>query len=97
MSELHFRLAELGIFAGQAHGAGHGDLASAAESEAIDAGNHRLAQIFDQVEHGPGRGACISLPLTASCLRQFIDVSAGDEGFFACAGENDDANLACRL
>ena len=51
-SELHFGLAELCVLAGQAHGAGHGDLASAAQREAVDAGDHRLAQVLDQIERG---------------------------------------------
>src|SRR5437773_9520140 len=49
--QLHFGLAELGGFAGQAEGAGHSDLASAAEGEPVDTGDHRLAQVLNQVKH----------------------------------------------
>ena len=90
-AELHFGLAELGVSTGEAHGAGHGDLASAAERESVDAGDHRLAQILDQVEH---RLAAMRVLLGRDgiVLREFADVGAGDEGLLARAGEDDDAN-----
>ena len=61
-SQLHLGLTELRVFAGQTHGASHRDFASAAEREAVDAGDHRLAQVLDQVEHATARDACIPCP-----------------------------------
>ncbi len=89
-SELHLGLAELGVFRRDANGAGHRRLAAAAERETIDGGDHRLAEIFHELEH--------ALPETARFLgfdrrhmRQFADIRACDEGFVASAGENDAA------
>src|SRR5436853_6460707 len=47
--QLHFGLAELGGFAGQAERAGPSDLASAAAGEPADTGAHPLAQVLNAV------------------------------------------------
>ena len=72
------------------------DLATAAQRESVDAGDHRLAQILDSVDDG--------LPLmrvflgrNRRVLRQLADVGARDEGLLARAGEDDDAHLGIVL
>ncbi len=82
--QLHFRLTELGVLARQAHGASHRDLASAAQRKSIDAGNHRLAQILDQIQH---RLPAMRVLLAGDgiVLGQFADVRAGNERLFARA------------
>src|ERR1051326_2842951 len=91
-AELDLRLAELGIFAGQAHGAGHGNFTSAAEGKAIDAGDYRLAEVLNQVERGLAL-VRVCLGFYRIVLRELVDVGAGDERLLARTGENDDTNL----
>ena len=55
-AELHFRLAESRGLAGDAHGAGQRELAAAAEREAVDRRDRRLAHGFELMQHGlPGK------------------------------------------
>ncbi len=91
-SELHLGLAELGIVARQTHGAGHRQLAAAAECEAVDAGNHRLAKIFDGIHDGlPAMG--VLLGRHRRLLRQLANVGARDECLLARAGQDGNADL----
>ena len=95
-SELHLGLAELGVVAGQSHGAGHGEFAAAAERESVDAGDDRLAQVLDGVDDGLSLMR-VGLGRDRRVLRQLADVGAGDEGLLARAGEDDDANVGIVL
>ena len=77
-SQLHLRLPQLRVFAREAHGARHRNLASAAQRESVEAGNHRLAQIFNQVEHVlPAMR--IFLARHRIVLGQFADVGPGNK------------------
>jgi len=67
--------------------AGHRRLATAAECEAVDGRNHRLAKIFNQVEHVLPETAGL-LGLECRELRQLADVGARDECLVAGAGQN---------
>src|SRR5581483_6559911 len=90
-SELHFGLAQLRVVAGQTHGASHGNFASPAKGEAIDAGDHWLAQVLDQVQYAL---AAMGVLFAADCvmLGEFPDVGAGNKRLLARPGENDDSN-----
>src|SRR5258708_7328482 len=50
-AELHLGLSELGMFGGDSDRASHRRLAASAKRKAIDGCDHRLAKIFNQVEH----------------------------------------------
>ena len=95
-AELHFRLSELGIRTGEAHGAGHGNLAAAAERKAVDTGDHRLSQVLDEVEH---RLSPVGVLLAGNGIvfGEFADVGARDECLLARAGEDADANSRIAL
>src|SRR5258708_28494062 len=77
-SQLILGLAELGGVAGQPHGASHRNLAPPAERESVDAGDHWLAQIFDQVEYAL---AAMRVLLARDCvvLGELANVGAGYE------------------
>jgi hypothetical protein len=49
-SQCHLGLAELRLIRREPDGAGHRGLAPAAESKAVDGRDHRLAQVFDEIE-----------------------------------------------
>ena len=66
-AELDLGLAEAGGFAGDAEGAGEGELAAAAEGEAVDAGDDGLAAGLDVAKTAWPRRARRS-PVTASVL-----------------------------
>src|SRR5579864_4006091 len=91
-AELYFRLTEFCVFAGQAHGTGHSDLASAAQGEPVDAANHRLAEILNQVERGL-TFVRIRLGFHRIVLCQLVDVRACDEGLLAATRKDDNTNL----
>ena len=90
-AELDFRLTEFGILTGQAHGARQRDLAAAAQRESVDAGDHGLAAVLDQVQH---RLAAVRVFLGGHGIvpGQLADVSARDERLVAGAGEEDGAH-----
>jgi hypothetical protein len=67
--------------------ASHRRLAAAAERKAIDGRDHRLAEIFDEIEHTLPEPAGL-LRLIGVDMREFADVGAGDEGLVARAGED---------
>src|SRR5207302_9452231 len=69
-AQLHLGLAEPGVLTGQTQGAGHRDLASTAQGKAIDAGNHRFAEILHQVEHRLST-MCVFLRGDRVVFRQF--------------------------
>jgi len=70
------------------HRASHCRLAAAAKRKAIDCCNHRLAEIFDQIEHTLPEAAGL-LRTVGVDMRKFADVGAGDESLVARAGEDD--------
>src|SRR5579863_10118902 len=89
--QLHLRLPQLGILTGQPNRASHRHLASATQRKSIDAGNHRLAQILDQIQDVlPAMR--ILLARDRIMLGQLANVSSGDKRLFARAGHNDNAN-----
>ena len=94
--QLHFGLAELGGFAGQAEGAGHSDLASAAERESIDAGDHRLAQVLDQVEHALP-AVRVLFARDRVVLGQLANVRAGNERLLTRPGQDDHSHAGIIL
>jgi 6,7-dimethyl-8-ribityllumazine synthase len=91
-AEFDFGLAETGGFAGEAEGAGHGELAAASEGEAVDAGDDGFAAGFDEAED---LLAAAGLGFAGGGVErgEFGDVGPGGEGFFAGSGEEDDAHV----
>src|SRR6266403_1762005 len=84
-------LAELRVLRGDPERAGHGRLATAAERKAIDRGDHRLAEILDQVENRLAERArlfCFDRRDTG----QLVDVGSGDERLVAGPCEDDAAH-----
>src|SRR6202040_1804388 len=90
-SEFHFRLAELGGLAGEPDSAGKCQLATAAEGEAVYGTDGRLSESFEEMKDALAEERKI-LAVEWSALRQFADVSTGDERFFSRAGENQHAD-----
>ena len=79
------------VSAGDAEGAGQGELAAAAEGEAVDAGDDGLAAGLDLAEDvlaAVGDGSAGG----GVGVGELADVGAGGEGAFAGAGEQDDAD-----
>jgi hypothetical protein len=89
-AELHFGLAEMRMRRGDAERAGQGRFEAAAEGEAIDRGDHRLTQVFDQVEGRLG-GPARRFGLDRRGPGELADVRAGRKGLVAGAGEDDAA------
>src|SRR5580658_2305585 len=92
-AELDLRLAETSVVGGDAQAAGHGQLAAASESKAMNAGDDRLAEGFDLAEDSlTAEGEFAAL--IGSERRQFANVGAGGEGAVPGAGDEDHANGA---
>src|ERR1700733_597958 len=95
-SELHLGLPELRIIARETHGAGERQFASAAKCKSVHAGNHRLAQILDQIEH-----ALATLRILFRRNRilpgQFADIGSSNKRLFADASQNDNADAVVAL
>ncbi len=92
-SERDFGLAEFRGFHRDPDGARHRRLAAAAEGEAIDGRDHRLAEILDEVEHPLSEPARL-LGFESGDMSEFADVRAGDERFVAGSREDDAANFS---
>ena len=89
-AELDLGLAELRGVGRQPHRARHRELASAAQGETVDRGDHGLAQLLDHVEHAlPEFG--VRLGRVRRQRGQFVDVRPGHERLLAGAGQDDDA------
>ena len=90
-AEFDLGLAEFGVFGGDADGAGHGHFESAAEGEAVEGGEDGLAEGFELAEK---RLAFFRLALGGDGGEggELADVSAGDEGAIAGAGEEEGAD-----
>ena len=72
-------------------GAGHRRLAAAAQREAVDGRDHRLAEIFDEIEDLLAEAAR-PFRLDRGDVRELADVGAGDERFVAGAGQDHAAH-----
>src|SRR5262245_63147497 len=83
-SQLDLGLAELRVLDGDADGARHCRLATAAQCKAIDGRDHRLTEILDEIEHLlPEAAGPFGVDRTRMC--ELADVSAGDECLVARA------------
>src|SRR6185436_6802093 len=81
------RLAKPRGVRGNAEGARHRQLASAAERKSVDGGDDRLAERFDQIEHALARERAPP-GAVGRVLRQLVDVGASDKRLLTGAGEN---------
>ncbi len=91
-ADLYLGLAEPGAVAGNPDGTGHRQFTAAAEGKSINGGNDRFATIFDKVEHclaACGEG----LALVCVDDTEFVDICAGGECFFTCAGQDHSADF----
>ena len=77
---------------GDPDGAGHRRLAAAAERKAVDGRDHRLAEIFDEIEDLLPEAAGL-FGLDRGDMRELADVGAGDERLVARAGQDDAAHV----
>src|SRR5262249_8839874 len=71
-------LAELRVLHGDADGASHCRLATAAQCKAVDCRDHRLAEILDEIEHFLANAAG-PLGVDRTRMRGLADVGAVDE------------------
>ena len=90
-AELDLGLAEARGRGGEAQGAGHGELAAAAEGEAVDDGENGLAEGLDAAEDAL-RAFGELLAGGGVDLGELGDVRAGGEGLAARAAQQDDAH-----
>ena len=88
-AQTDFRLAEFSVFSCIADIASAGEFAAAAESEAVDSCDDRLRQVFDFREDVLTELAPFAA-FSSVLGSHFFDVSASDEGFSTCAGDDDD-------
>src|SRR5204863_6456985 len=85
--ELDLGLAEFGVLGGDAQMAGEGELAPAAEREAVHGGDDRLAAGLELPQHRlPAEGA--RLPVERPLERELRDVGPGHECLRARARED---------
>ncbi len=89
--ELHFGLAELCALDGDPDGASHRRLAATAERKAIDCGDHRLAEVLDEIEDLLSEAAGLFC-VDRRGVRELADVGARDERFVAGSGQDDAAH-----
>ena len=89
-SERDLGLAEFRGLDRDPDGAGHRRLAAAAEREAIDRRDHRLAEILDQIEDFLAEAARL-LCLERRDMRELADVGSCDESLVAGACQDDAA------
>ena len=89
-AQTHFGLAELGVVAADADVASHGELAAAAEGEAVDGGDDGDMERLDLAEHS-GTAAAEGLALRHVEGRHLADVGAGHETLLAVAGDDEAA------
>src|SRR5215213_3776975 len=89
-AEVDLGLAEARRLAGDADVAGEGQLAAAAEAEAVDHGDDRLGE---GVHGGEERARRHHVALRdGGAPHELTDVGAGDESLLARAGDDDDAD-----
>ena len=94
-AEIDLRLAEARLVGGDAHVAGHRELAAAAEAKAVDHRDHRLREGGHDVEDaGAAHREALVERRTAG---ELADVGAGDERLLARAGDDDHADAVVGL
>src|SRR6185503_567879 len=93
--EVDLRLAEAGLLRGDADVAGHGQLAAAAQAEAVDHRDHRLGEARHDVED-PRAAHGVAL-VEGGAAGELADVRPGDERLLAGAGDDDHADPAVVL
>ena len=84
-SQLHFRLSQFRVAAGDAQRARQSQLAPAAQRETVDRGNRRFPQRLEAMNNFLSVQSKFPA-VHRSLLRQFVDVRASDERFLARAG-----------
>ena len=90
-TQIHFGLTESRAVGGEAQRARHRQFASTTEREAVDGGDHRLAEILDRIK----QQLTATRVLFAFDRRedgQLVDVGASNERLLARSGQNDRAN-----
>ena len=93
--ELHFRLSQAGVFRGEPHRAGHGQLQPAAQRKAVH-GRHRwLAASFEPAE-GRLSAQREGARFHRRKRRQFGDIRARHESLLARAGDDGGADRPLR-
>ena len=95
-AQLDLRLAELGAVRRQDEVRHHRQLAPAAESEAVDGGDPRLAHGLHDMA-GPAREEVLGIEIGHRLVGHFLDVGPGSESFFARSGEHRAALAVIRL
>ena len=99
-AEIDFRLGETRALAGDGQMHGLGDLAAAAERQAVDRGDDRFPEGFEPRGHGlaaPDEVAHGRIAALANAHREFVDVGAGGKGAFARAGQDHGAHAGVGL
>src|SRR5262249_4723578 len=97
-TKIDLRLTESGRIRRDSERARHRELTPAAERIAVDRGDDRLAEIFDEVEDVLS-GECLVAPGCRRVGGELVDVGTGDERLVACARDDDrpDAIVAFEL
>src|SRR6185369_3969578 len=90
-SQTDFGLSELGGLDRNPDRASHRGFAAAAEREAIDSGDDRLAEVFDQVEDLLPEAARL-LGLNRADMRELANIGTGDECLVSSSREDDAAH-----
>lgn len=91
-AELYLGLAEVGVFRGNAQGAGHGEFTAAAEGEAADARDDRFAAGLNKAQDGlAAQREGLGIGWGKGC--QLAYVGPGGESTVTGAGEQDDTEV----
>src|ERR1035437_6771417 len=94
--QLHLRLPQLRVVAGKTHGASESQFAPAAKRKSVNASNHGLAEVLDQVEH---RLPPVPILLAGHrvLLRQLANIRACNKSLLARAGQDGHADRGVGL
>ena len=95
-TQLDFRLTHLRVGRHDAHVASHAHFHAAAQRQAVDGSNRRLAQIFDGAQAGMQAPGQLFGPPGRQQARKFLDVETGAEGPFAIARDDQPPALPDR-
>ncbi len=96
-AQIDFRFCKLRTLAGDGEMHGLGDLASAAERQAVDGGDHRFPEGFEPRGHGlaaPDEVADGRIAPAPDAACEFVDIGARGERAFAGAGQDHGAQAA---
>ena len=99
-AEIDFRLGETRALAGDGQMHGLGDLASAAERQAVDGCDHRFPECFEPRGHGlsaPDEVADGRIAAATDAACEFVDIGARGERAFARAGQDYRARIGVRF